>query len=147
MIVIDIQGFKTSDKTFTPKELATYDGSHISHYIFKAPFKFNCLDAKLQNEAIWLMKNHHCIDWNEGVIPAFLFKQILSRLVKDADMVYVKGREKAEFIRKHITMKVIELDEQPALTPLEPSCLFHKTSKCMCALTNVYHLYNNYSMQ
>lgn len=146
-LVLDVQGFKTSQKIFQPKELAAYDGIHVSHYIFKPPFPLHTLPHDLQQQAKWLMHNHHCINWMEGYTPIHSFKDIMQRLTKNVDVVYVKGSEKANYLRTFTDKRVVEFDEQPALSPSIPSCMYHSHSPCMCALSNVYHLYNNYVMQ
>lgn len=144
---MDIQGFKTSDKIFTPKELAAYNGDCISHYLFKSPFPFTSLPQHLQKQATWLMTNHHCIDWDEGFTPAFQFPRILRRLLRDVDVVYVKGREKVTFLKRYTDKPIIEIEEQPALSPTHSSCMHHMKPVCYCALSNVYHLYNHYVME
>lgn len=146
-VVVDIQFFKTEEKVFTPKELAVYDGTHISHYIFKPPFNFLELPDKLKPEAEWVTNNHHGISWDEGLVPVYLFPQILSRLLDNADRIYVKGREKANFVRNAAKKLVIEFPEEPALLKMEPSCFYHISSTCMCALSNVFTLYENFVMQ
>lgn len=146
-LIVDIQGFKTSDKTFTPKELAAYDGNSICHYIFRPPFPFNVLPQHLQKQASWLMDNHHCIDWDEGFTPAYQFPRILRRLLRNAEVIYVKGREKVTFLKRYTDKSFVEIEEQPALTPTQPACMCHTKPLCYCALSNVYHLYNHYVME
>lgn len=146
-LIVDIQGFKTNDKTFTPKELAAYNGNSISHYIFKPPFPFDALPLHLQKQASWLMANHHSIDWDEGFTPAFLFPKILRRLLQDVEIIYMKGREKVSFLKGYTNKPIIEIEEQPALSPTQPSCMHHMKPVCYCALSNVYHLYNHYVME
>lgn len=147
ILIVDVQGFQISDTTFSPKELAVYDGKASSHYVFRAPFHFYTLPSHLQQQANWLMNNHHCINWNEGFTPVFLFPKILQRIFRDADLVYVKGREKAKFIRSYTNKHVIEIEEQPALSPSRPSCMHHSKSPSYCALSNVYSLYKLYVME
>lgn len=146
-VIVDVQGFKISEKTFSPKELAAYDGHTISHYVFKSPFPFGTLPPHFQQQAKWLMNNHHCIDWDEGFTPGFLFPKILERLLRDADVVYVKGCEKATFLRNYTRKHIIEIEEHPALSASQPSCMHHMQTLCYCALSNVYHLYQHYVMQ
>lgn len=146
-LAVDVQGFMTADKTFTPKEVAAYDGIRSSHFVFKAPFPFTLLPQHLQQQATWLMSNHHCIPWSEGFTPVHMFPQILDRLLQDVEVVYVKGREKSDFIRKHTNKQVLEIDEQPALNAMQASCIHHSRSVCYCALSNVYQLYKFYVME
>lgn len=147
IVVADIQGFKISDKDFSPKELAVYDGKRISHYIFRAPFPFDKLPVHLQNQATWLMHNHHCIHWNEGFTPVFLFPKIIKRLLRDATAVYVKGTEKAKYFKNFTSKTIIEFDLQPSLNTTSPSCIYHLHSVCICALSNVYQLYQSHAMK
>lgn len=147
LVVLDVQGFNTSQKQFVPKELAVYDGVRISHYIFKPPFPLHHLPEEFKKQALWLNNNHHCMNWSEGFTPHFLFPQIIRQLTQDVDYVYVKGHEKAAFIRIYISKPVIEFEEQPALIPLNPSCFYHMKSPAICALSNVYHLYDNFVMK
>lgn len=143
---MDVQGFKIGNKTFYPKELAVYDGNAISHFIFRPPFPFKTLPEDLQRQAKWLMHNHHCIDWNEGFTPAFMISKILQRLLRDADTVYVKGKEKTTYLQTFSDKTIIELDEQPALRESAPFCMYHTNPICVCALSNVYNLYHQYIM-
>lgn len=146
MLVIDVQGFKTSEKDFAPKELAVFDGHRVSHYVFKPPFAFRNLPPTFRQQATWLMHNHHCLDWNEGFTPPFMLPVILQRLTQQADTVYVKGSEKSNYIRRFVSQPVVELPEEPALQAMLPSCFYHHHSLCYCALSNVYYLYKTHVM-
>lgn len=143
MLTLDVQGFNIENNKFIPKELAVYDGCKISHYIFKAPFDIKYLTPDLHKQALWLMKNHHCIPWNEGYTPIHKFSDIIKNITEKGDCVYVKGTEKAKYIRKYSLKPVVELVEHPQLRKEEPHCFYHSNSKCICALTNVYYLYKN----
>lgn len=145
-IIIDVQGYQTSEKTFLPKEVAAYDGKKFTHYIFKAPFNFDNLPVKFQKQADWLMKHHHCIPWLEGYTPQYQFENIIRQLTKNVDTIYVKGCEKAIYIRKIVCKPVIELPEHPALERSDPLCFYHSADKCYCALSNVIILYENFMM-
>jgi hypothetical protein len=145
ILVVDIQGFKLEKNKFIPKELAAYDGKQFSHYIFNPPFSFNHLSKELKQQAEWLMKNHHCIDWNEGFTPHHQFKSILNRLTLNVDIIYVKGGEKKKYLPLE-KISIMEFEEQPALKPQKPMCFYHSKPECMCALTNVFQLYNNFIM-
>ena len=147
IVVMDVQGFKIGNKTFYPKVLAVYDGNAISHFIFRPPFPFKTLPDDLQRQEKWLMHNHHCIDWNKGFTPAFLLPKIIERLLRDVDTVYVKGKEKAEYLQRFVKKTIVELEEQPALRESTPSCMYHTSPLCICALSNVYSLYQEFIMK
>lgn len=145
-IVLDLQGFKIEKDKFIPKELAAFDGKRICHYVFKAPFEINLLSPSLIKQAEWLMKNHHCILWNQGFTPLYKFSEIVKNLVQKVDVVYVKGEEKSKYLKKYSTKPIINLEEASRIQPKEAKCFYHSNLICICALTNVYELYNNYIM-
>lgn len=142
-LVLDIQCFKIENNKYVVKELAGYDGNRILHVVFKPPFPFDMLSPHFQKQANWLIKNHHSIEWGTGSTPVHLFGNILQDILSQADRVYIKGKEKADYIRKFTSKLVVELPEQPALEKNLPKCFYHSKSYCMCALTNVFFLYDN----
>lgn len=144
-MILDVQGFKLENNKFIPKELAAYDGNRICHYIFKPPFGIGCLSPGTLKQTKWLMENHHCIDWSVGFTPLYKFASIISDLTKNkTTTIYVKGREKAEFLRKYSTQPITELEEKPTIKKSPPRCLYHlnNVNYCVCALSNVYFLYD-----
>lgn len=143
-IVIDVQGFKTEKNKFLPKELAIFDGVRLNHYVFKPPFKFEYLSEAGQKEAEWLMKNHHCIKWEVGYTPLYQFRNIIKNITNPGIAVYVKGKEKANFLQKFSRGPVQEIDEQPVIQSSEAKCFYHSKSPCICAVSNVYHIYENF---
>lgn len=145
-LILDLQCFRLEKNTFVVKELAGYDGQKIFHVVFKPPFPFDMLSLDLQKQAKWLTNNHHFMEWCAGSIPLHLFDKILQDITVSADRVYVKGKEKADYIRKLISTPVIEFEEQPALEKSQPKCFYHTNNHCMCALSNVFYLYDNFVM-
>lgn len=144
MLVVDIQGFKIENNEFIVKELAAYDGVKMCHYIFKPPYPFELLSPDIEKQVTWLTRNHHCIKWDDGFTPLHTFVHIIQNLTSKADYVYVKGNEKANYIRHFISKPVLELGEQPTLKKSIPKCFYHSNKICMCALSNVYYLYENF---
>lgn len=145
-LVVDFQGFKLENNKFLVKEFACYDGLRISHYVFKPPFPLRMLSPDLHRQAVWLMNNHHGIDWKAGFTPLHQFGGIVDQLTKGADMVYVKGREKLDILKKYCTRPVYEFDEHPPLERTQPKCFHHNNDICACALSNVFFLYDNFIM-
>ncbi|KAJ8915327.1 hypothetical protein NQ315_008211 [Exocentrus adspersus] len=135
-LVLDVQGFKVEKNKFVAKELAAYDGERICHYIFKPPFPFDMLPRQHQNEANWLIKNHHHINWNIGFTPLHTFNSIVEDLTKKVDTIYIKGKEKADYIRQFTSKPVFELEEQPRLQQCASKCFYHTQNVSMCALSN-----------
>lgn len=145
-VVVDVQCFKLENNKFIVKEFAGYDGAKIFHYIFKPPFNRNCLTPKLEQQVAWLIHNHHCIDWKEGYTPVHLFPTILHNMVKGYKNIYVKGLEKAQFIQQQLNKPVFTLEDHPPLQLSEAKCIYHTKNPCMCALSNVYFLYEHFFM-
>lgn len=145
-LILDVQGFKVEKNKFIVKELAGFDGERICHYVFKPPFSFDMLPPELQREANWVTKNHHCIQWDIGFTPLHKFDSILEDLTSKAECIYVKGREKAEYVRRFSSKPIFEFEEQPRLEQSIPKCFYHSKSKCVCALSNVLYLHENFVM-
>lgn len=145
-LVVDIQCFKIEKNKCIVKELAAFDGKRMYHYVFKKPFSFELLEPELQREAEWVMKNYHSIPWDSGFTPLHNFVSIMKDLSSKADRFYLKGREKAEYIGRYTSKPVVELEEQPRLQKSSVSCFAHNNNISMCALTNVYFLYQNFIM-
>lgn len=137
-VFIDFQGFYIDKNKFMPKELAVLVNEKIMHCIFKPPFPFDKLLPEYQKQATWLMKNHHCIAWNDGIVPHWKFSTIVNNLGHNNSVIYVKGREKAKYLRKFIQIPVLELPESPAFEPAKPKCLYHHSDQCYCSLQKVY---------
>lgn len=145
-LVLDVQGFTVENKRFIVKELASFDGSRISHYIFKPPFPRDLLPDELQRQTSWLTEHHHCIEWASGYTPLHQVSKILQELTSKADRIFVKGKEKADYLRKYSTKPITELDEHPRIIARPASCLAHTKNICICALSNVYFLYDTFIM-
>lgn len=142
VLIIDFQGFKIENNQFVVKELAAYDGYRVSHYVFEKPFDFKHLQRKYQKQSNWLSRHYHCIDWVAGDVPLSKLDGILQRLSNAESEIYVKGREKINYLRRFINKPLLELDEQPRLIKSTPMCFYHTKSNCVCSLSNVYYLYN-----
>lgn len=146
--VVDIQCFKINNEKgnirWAVKELGVYNGKISYHYVFKPPFPFKELPWELQKEAYWVVNFHHGIPWNDGYESLENLQEILKEATQTAGIIYVKGKQKAEFLRKYVDKPVVELLERPKLKPMVPECWHHKLQHCSCALANAYSLYNFY---
>ncbi|CAG9817747.1 unnamed protein product [Phaedon cochleariae] len=137
-IIMDVQGFKIENNKFIVKEFAVFDGVKICHFIFKPPFPLNFLPPNLQKQADWLVRNFHCLEWKDGFIPLHQFRNILKKLSDGVDLIHIKGKEKAGYIRWFTSVPVVEFDEQPILQQSEPQCFYHMNSNSMCSLNDVF---------
>ncbi|CAG9817737.1 unnamed protein product [Phaedon cochleariae] len=112
-LIIDVQGFRKENNKFIVKEFASFNEVKIRHYIFKPPFPLNFSTSNLQKQADWLVRNFHCIEWTEGYTPLHQFENNMKSLCDGVDLIHIKGREKAEYIRRFTPVPVVEFDDQP----------------------------------
>lgn len=144
--IVDMQLFKVDDQQFIIKELAVIKNKKVAHCVFKPPFPFEELSLKYKKQAKWLMRNHHCIKWNEGEMEFEQCKKILQKWTSNADTIYVKGKEKAGYLREVLDKNIVELPETPSLKLSTPSCLFHSSERCRCSLKTVRFLESIYKI-
>lgn len=145
-VVADIQCFKVEKNKFLVKEFAAYDGDKVIHYVFKPPYSFQRLTDTYQQQANWVIRNHHAIEWEQGFTPVHHLPGILRKLSQRCEKFLIKGKEKAKFIQQYVTIPVLELPETPPMKLKEAKCFYHSKEVCMCALSNVYDLYYEYAM-
>lgn len=142
-LYVDIQGF--SAPKFTPKEVSfTYDGKKVDTYLFKSPIPFNKLSAGEKREILWLEQNHHGIKYSRGDYELHHFTAIVKK--HPAEVVFVKGHQKCEFIRNYYlnTVNVETMDE--INVKFQKNFIFdcknHKITYAMCSINNVVELFN-----
>lgn len=143
-IIVDIQGFYGHDGQFLPKELAICDNERrVSHFIFEPPHHISSLPAKQRRTVNWLTKNHHCLEWDSGYVPIHRIEYILRIFGRHASTIYVRGEQKAEYLSKLLDRPIQDINKDDVkLSKSVPTCSFHKNNVCMCALSNVYDLYD-----
>lgn len=141
-IVIDFQWYRCGIHGVIPKELATCD-THFkrSHFVFKPVLSFDALTDEDKRVARYA-GCYHGLRWEEGYICATEFEGIIKRLCADVNTVYVKGREKLEFLKRILENKrIVDLIDADKIRSEEPSCSFHVGDSVVCALTNVERLH------
>lgn len=120
------------------------------HHIVKPPFDRDYLSQEKLRETAWLTKNCHGLEWDQGDIWYHVLEDLLRKCIARRPAVYVKGREKKEFIRQHFitdpsVTSVIDLSDMGcgslgATTNLLSTntirCGQHKRIKSRCALSN-----------
>lgn len=146
MKILDVQGYLINKTEFIPKELAIFDGEKVSHYIFKPPFKYYQLTKDDRKQVVWLENYYHGLMWGVGWTSLQSFKNILQYETKNDSIIYVKGFEKTNFIRKYLGNIVQEYPETEfSLRNInrQPYCFYHNIPYGHCALVNVKLLYEN----
>ncbi|KAG8289615.1 hypothetical protein J6590_100821 [Homalodisca vitripennis] len=112
------------------KELAIVGNSFQCQIIFKPPFPREQLSAKNRTTAHWLEDNYHKISWEEGDYP--YRANVLRTLCKPFAVIYTRGLEKAEFLRK-FHGDVRELDDIVCEEAGNP-CSCKTTHRFACSL-------------
>lgn len=114
--VVDFQAFLDNDGEYIVKEIAIVDEfQHYTHLFFKSPFDKSQLDHRYYRQAVWLENNLHRIKWEYGDVE--LSDDVLSTLLRNYDVVYVKGLEKANYLSKfhRLIKRIPDYVEKPRL--------------------------------
>ena len=110
--VIDVQGFAI-ENSFIIKELSivSLNSQNVFHFLAEPPFNKEILTNDEHEQVSWLQNHHHLIKWEDGVLEYFEIFENLREAIRDADVLYAKGREKATFIQKATGEFTIDLDQ------------------------------------
>ena len=153
---VDLQGFIVN-KRFVVKEAAVLrNGTVLAHYIFASPIPWRLLTKPEKSCALWLIANHHGLQWEDGIIPYSMAKRLITMAVTEGDdqaLVYVKGCEKREWLADMLDNDAMDdviietldadYDDIESLNKLDTN----NTVRCgkhvkNCALQNVFKIFN-----
>lgn len=147
-LIVDLQGFKVNQNKFILKEICIWKRDRIHHFIIKPPFDWKYLSKRSKQQAVWLKKNYHGLDWTDGITTfSELIEQIKPLFEKRNLIVFVKGEEKIEWLKKlfqcfklnsiinleHVDCE-INLHDFEIKNVIFDHCNYHKLR---CALQNV----------
>lgn len=142
-VIIDLQWYIFNRNHLLPKELASCDiNGRISHFVFKPVISFASLTSKDRNVDRYVYHNHHKLKWEAGFTELGELDEIIRQLCHKVDIVYVKGEQKAKFLRRIVNKRVMDLVEANKVLHGKPMCTFHASDSSVCALSNVQALYN-----
>ena len=106
-VIVDIQCFKDDQNEYILKEVCVLEaesGILLMHHIVKPPYDRAELSDEKLRESYWLTKYCHGLQWDQGDIPFYKLLCKLTDCLANRSIVYVKGREKKEYIkRNHVT--------------------------------------------
>jgi len=154
-LIIDMLAFNSPKAKFIVKELTIVNirtGS-VHWFLFKPPCAAKDSVAATSKENIWLTNNFHGISWEEGTIPYDRLRNILTGQVEPHTTIYVKGKEKADFIRRLTGATVIDLQtlgcpslRKPNLWLLTPqyTCPRHNGTNFVCSRDQALKLFSWY---
>lgn len=147
--VVDIQGFKSENNKFIPKEIAILCENHVLVLLIKPPYPFYNLTRKERMQVAWIERNIGIL-WNEGFVPYFNYKFLIWDYLKNKN-IFTKGCEKVMWLKEILgNDNIYNLEENncPNLKTLYQkysmssdiqSCIYHSNT---CALKNVTCLRN-----
>lgn len=102
--VCDLQGFKEGDNKFILKEISAVcleDGLRVTH-LFEPPYPWSNLSGKNRAVNNWLTRHYHNLSWDSGLIPYELLEDVVTSMLYEATIIYVKGAEKKTWLRNII---------------------------------------------
>lgn len=99
-VYVDIQGFKMPGNRLMCKEFCLLDDrDYVFHAFVKSTTNFKRLPSFYKRQAIWLMNNHHKIDYYIGDVDPFaLCDQMFPKMQNK--IVLVKGLEKVGWLKE-----------------------------------------------
>lgn len=143
-VIVDVQGFKTDQNDFIPKEIAVIYKDQVQVLLIKPPFHYDHLTNTEKKQVSWIERNRKIL-WGEGIVPYDNFKIYFKTFFRNND-VYCKGLEKILWLKQMFgNSNVYNLEDYgcPNLLTLYKlydsssdiySCIYHPT---ICALKNV----------
>ena len=109
--IIDLQGFRHDHYSIIRElTIVDIDSHNVVHSLAKPPFDKAILSSAEQKNVCWLERNHHKIQWGDGTCEYSEVFAGLRRAIRDAHTFYVKGSEKALFIRNVTGKFTLDLD-------------------------------------
>lgn len=152
---VDMQGFKTYKNKFICKEFCLVDGEKKIYALVKSPYSFGKLPCNYQQQALWLTKYQHHIDYDSGNVPIVELIQTVYPLIQNKKVI-VKGNEKVTWLKNMFRacgeIECVNIDnfdniniELPIKDRLsDPMCDFHRIAHRFsygpCAMAHAYRL-------
>ena len=111
--VIDIQGFRDSEKKILPKEVAiTCLQKKISdHWIVEVPHGFYDLPVDIKELNTFLAADIHSVHWFNGKVSLRRLHRHLYNIVTVSRTIYLRGMEMARYIEALFGRRVINLEK------------------------------------
>ena len=138
--VIDIQGFRDSEKKFLPKEVAiTCLQKKISdHWIVQAPHSFDELPREIKETNTYLAVDVHGIHWFDGEVSIRQLHRHLYNIARVSRTIYVRGVEKARYIEALFGRRVINLEKFKSPTFKQLNTMFPDNTRCSTHSTQIF---------
>lgn len=151
-LIVDVQFCKDARNRNISKEVGVISlkENFLAHWIIAPPHSIGKLSTDIRQQNSWLHKNCHGIVWADGDVSQTRVKKNLQEILKNAEKIYVRGREKAVFLQELTANEIVNLevdDDCPPfakLTWVNTYCFYHATKSgylsLNCALNNAAKL-------
>ena len=145
--IVDLQGFKLTNNRFVFKEVALLNCTNaqkptLASYVFAPPFPLHHQSLEEKKQTNWIENNLH-LNWEESGTSYTKLSNILHVNLSEANIVYVKGSEKMEWIRHYVppNCQLVNLEDFgcPALHKLLSNT---KTIKDRKSVLHVWKLFD-----
>ena len=131
--IVDIECLTGISGAYVVKELAIYqlaENPKEQSWMFKPPYEEYILSKETRKQNYWVTNNLHGIRWDDGDVEYSEFHRILRQSIPAGSKVYVKGKEKSNYISEHLSSDVIDLStlKCPKAKDIwfpQVSCFFH----------------------
>lgn len=110
--VVDFQAFKSMCNEFILKEvvITSCNSCVTHHYMVRPPFPFDTITPALRRIVSDFTKHVHGIPWDSGFIQHNEIEKLMFFYLKDASVVYIRGSERARFLKRMLPAKVTVVD-------------------------------------
>lgn len=94
--VVEFHAFKNNQNQYIVKEFVIISDFFHVNITFSSPF-IEC-NSKVERTKRWLTRHYHKIKWEDGVL--IYRKEFIKNLLSPFNLIYTKGLEKVEFLKK-----------------------------------------------
>lgn len=148
-LIIDIQFCKDLQNQVIAKEvaIASVKQNFVAHWVVAPPCSVQKLTSETRQQNNWLYRNKHGIAWQDGDVSLPKVKKNLQTILQNAEKIYVRGKDKVEFLQDLALNEVINLEDDEScpsfsnFTWLNTYCMYHALrinhQTLSCALNNV----------
>lgn len=153
--ILDFQAFKDEKNRYIVKEIAilAVRTDELGHCLIKPPFAASKLYGDKKASIDYLTDVYHGIIWEDGYMNFTDTVSMLKDMTRNAKHLYIKGSERAKFIRKLLGKTTIDFDtlncprtKYLSSEAASPDCFYYRHSPSShtyfeaCSLRRVYKL-------
>ena len=130
--VVDIQGFRDTERKFLPKEVAVIclQKPIVDHWILQAPCNFIELPEDVKNTNSYCVVDIHGINWFEVEVSLRQVYRYLFNIARAARRIYVHGEEKARYLESLLSRNIFNLEKYDSPTFRKLNSMFSDVLVC-----------------